>query len=658
MNSLRHLALGLLLAGCKAGPPPLAIADGCQPLLAGADCLLPYPSDFFLVPDATQPSGSKLQLSAAARMHAKQGGAVDVNLHSPADGFSRVSPVVFVFPQDPAAAGTVRLEDDPASSTDPAKSNTLLVDETSGQPVPHFVDLDPRATDGTRRAIVLHPYVAMNEKTRYAVFVQRFTQTGGAAIPAPEGFRRVRDDDTGGQAALEPFRVAWKHRLEPLARKLGVDSKQVQLAWEFTTGSQEQVTRDMLKVRQLTMAWVASNTPTVTVTSVALDDSPLSWKVINGTVTGPLYMETADPGAKLHRDSSGAVAQNGTAQFAFRAVVPVTVRDQFAVGQTFLYGHGFFGSLAELTGNSARGIANDTHRTMIGCEWWGMSLPDVGPLADALTSNPSNALLFADRVHQGMANWIILSSAIETVLPGLDDFRRPTSGEGTSTSGGTSNAGQPFLEASAASYLGISQGHILGGTMCTLNPFIHRCALQMGGVALTSLMMRAGPFRSLFSLLEISIEDPLDQQKLLATFQRPLDRFDGATWAQYTLTTELPGSPDPPRRVLMQMGLGDVEVPNLGTFMHARLLGLPVMQPSPVLPFGLQAASGPVDGSALEIADYGLNTADLYRVATFPEVSTPVHDDLRTRATTKQQIEHFWETGQVKHFCSDVCNPD
>ncbi len=656
---LRALAVGaVFLSSCKSGPPPLEVADGCQPLLAGADCLLPYPSDYFLIDDAAEPSGRRVQLPAAAQIRTKAGGVADVNLTSRTDGFSRVNPIVFVLPADPSPTGTVRLEDDPARSLDPAQSNTLIVEEASGEPLAHFVDLDPRATDGKRRAVVLHPYVTMKEKTRYAVFVQRFADVNGAAIAAPEGFRRVRDDDTGGQGALEPMRVAWKDRLAPLAKRLKLDVKKVQLAWEFTTGSQEWATADMLRVRELTMAWLVSNTPTVTVDSVDLDDRPETWKVVKGKVTGPLFMENADPGAKLHRDAGGQVAQNGTVGFDYVAVIPASVRDQYDAGGTYLYGHGFFGSLSELTGSSARNIANNTHRTMLGCEWWGMSLADVGKLGDELTSNPSGVGTLPERVHQAMANWIVLSAAVEKVMPTLGDFQRPASGEGSGVNAaGISNAGQPVLEASAQAFLGISQGHILGGTMCTLNPYITRCSLQMGGVALTSLMMRALPFQGLFQLLEIAIDDPLEQQKFLATMQRPLDRIDGSTWAQYTLTTELPGSPSPPRHVLMQMGLGDAEVPNLGTFMHARLLGLPVMQPSPVLPYGLKAA-GATEGSALEIADYGIDTAAFYRVANFPEMNTPVHEDLRTRATTQQQIEHFWETGEVQHFCSGTCDPE
>lgn len=648
----------VVLLACKPAPPPLQIPDGCQPLLDKVDCLLPYPSDFFLTTDTATASGKSLVIPAEAQLKAHDGKVIDFTKVAPADGFSRVSPIVFMFPFDPGANGTVKLEDDPDRSLDPSTSNTLLVNETTGQPVPHFVDIDPRATDGKRRAITIHPYLAMDEKTRYAVFVHGFTNVDGAPLPAPEPFRRIRDDDTGGQKLLEPMKKAWQDRLEPLAKKLKLDPKQVELAWEFTTGSQDQATHDMLKVRELAMAWAGSHTPQVSITSVETDppEYPEEWRVIRGSVTGPLYLDTPAPGGRLFRDQ-GEVADHGTCTFDFVATVPISVRDRFERGGTLQYGHGFFGTLDEVTGGSTRTIGANTGRVMIGIDWWGMSTPDLGVFGQDATSNPTLLGTLPDRVHQAMANWIVMSKAIESVLPTLPEFRRPQSGEGVVVQNAVSNAGNPVLDGDPSAFLGISEGHLLGATQCTLNPRITRCSLMMGGAGFTHLMMRAAPFSSLFSLLEIELPDALDQQKFIALFQQPLDKIDGATWAQYTLTSELPGSPNPPRHVLLQMGLGDTEVPNLGTFMHARLLHIPVLQPSPASPYLLERANGPVD-SALEIADYGINTAALYRVPDFPMMDTPVHEDLRQRATTQQQLQHFWDTGEVQHYCNGVCDPE
>jgi pimeloyl-ACP methyl ester carboxylesterase len=173
---------------------------------------------------------------------------------------------------------------------------------------------------------------------------------------------------------------------------------------------------------------------------------------------------------------------------------------------------------------------------------------------------------FSERVPQGMANWLVLTHAVGREMKDLPALKRPdTPGEpGVSTSGGASNQGQLTYEGPAANFIGISMGAILGGTLAALDPDLTRVALNVGGAGFTHLMMRARPFEGFLSLLELSIKDPLTQQAYLATLQRHFDRFDPATWAVHVLADPLPGSPDD-RRVVLQVGLGDSAVPNLGS---------------------------------------------------------------------------------------------
>ena len=61
----------ILISGCTPAEP-LNLADGCNPLLAGLDCMLPYPSDFFRVEDSTTPSGYIVSREGAAKLYTKQ----------------------------------------------------------------------------------------------------------------------------------------------------------------------------------------------------------------------------------------------------------------------------------------------------------------------------------------------------------------------------------------------------------------------------------------------------------------------------------------------------------------------------------------------------------------------------------------------------------
>lgn len=635
-------SLGLLVLGCTPPPPPLQLPVGCQPLLAGADCILPFPSDAFRVPDAQQPSGFRISLPADVAPRTKDGKRFDVTAELPIDGFSTVPTIVATLGVEVSPSRFVRLEDGGGPSLSKDTSNTLLLDAETGKPVPHFVDLDPRAKDPTRQAIVLHPFVGLEPRRRYVVLFAGITQPSGELAPAPEGFRRLRDGLTGQDAAFTTVRTGFEDRIVPLARAAGVDRASLQLAWEFTTGSHEWATRDLFRVRELTLAWLDANPPVVTIRSV--DDAPYAdtARVIRGTVTAPRFCSNgAVAGCTLLRDADGQVQQDGTVEVPFLAVVPATVVAASGPSSALLYGHGFFGTLAELEAESTRRIASEARRTLVGVEWWGMHFTDVAIVGDALTSHPSQATRFTERVHQAMANWLVVTRAVE-VFGALPAFQRAS--------------GAPLVAGPADAFMGISQGHILGGTMNALNPTTRRIALEVGGAGLTTMMMRAEAFETLFDFLSFTVDEPLEVQRLVAMLQRPLDRIDPATYARHLLREPLPGNA--PKQVLMQVGLMDVAVPNVGSFLHARLIGLPLLTPTPYQPFGLEETSYPA-ANGLQLHDFKLGDPDtFYRRADFPTVSTPVHEGVRVQAPVLRQLSRFFADGVIEQTCSGVCDPD
>lgn len=639
-----RLVIGLALFAVSCSPPmatlpPLALEEGCQPLLGGADCMLPYPSDFFRAPNAGKVTGFRIEVAPAARLRTTSGASADAHSAFAADGFSPVSPIVTFLPIDVADEGFVHLADDPALSLSAATSHTLVLDE-AGVPVAHFVDLDPHAVDPKRRAMIIHPLVPLRDQSRYSVFVFG-VKSGGALAPTPEGFRRIRDGLTGGEAALAPQLEAWTERLKSLAMKSGIELPTLQLAWEFSVGSRQNVTDDLERVRALTLEWLSTNTPQVTITSEQLNTDADVWKVVQGTITMPLFTDIAGPGSRLKRGSDGQVTQNGTSTFPFMAIVPTSVRDATGARAPFLYGHGFFGGFDELTGGSARNLAFKLGRTLVGAEWWGMATPDVPRVGEALLSHPSTVLQFTDRVHQGFANWIVLSAAMERVFPTLPVFER--------------SPGVTFLEGDASRYLGISQGTILGVGMVAVNPFVKHAAFEVGGAGFTAMMFRAEPFKQFLELLASSVPDPLDQQKFIASLQRQMDRIDPNTWAQTVQREPLPNSP--PRQVLLQIGLGDTEVPNFGSYLLARALDVRQLQPAPKQVWGLQPAGGSPD-RALELYDFGYDVDALYKDAAFPPMDSSVHDGIRRLAPTIDQTAKLFEDGTISHFCAGVCDPD
>ncbi|MBL8917858.1 MAG: hypothetical protein JNJ54_03285 [Myxococcaceae bacterium] len=636
------LVLSSVVAGCSPRPPPLSLPGGCQPLLAGLDCLLPYPSDAFRVSDPAQPSGARIALSDAALPRSNEGKRHDVTLDRPLDGFSTVPTIVATLGVALSAEGFVALEHGGAPSLSKDTSNTLLLDAETRSPVPHFVDLDPRATDGARQALVLHPFVALEPQRRYLVLLAGARTVSGELAKAPEGFRRLVDGQAVGDPAFGELTRAFEERIVPAAKAVGLERRQLQLAWEFTTGSREWATRDLLDVRRLTLAWLEGNRADVRVTSVNERGPADTFRIVKGSLTGPAFCSMkAQPGCVLVRGDDGRIVQQGVVEFPFVAVIPKSVEQASSAAPPILYGHGFFGTLAEVEDTSARGVASAAGRVMIAAEWWGMHFTDLAVLGDGLTGRLSQTTRFTERVHQGMANWLVLTSAAER-FGELPAFQRPR--------------GEALVAGAADAFLGISQGHILGGTLAAVNPPTTKIALNVGGAGFTTMMIRAEAFSGLIELLALSVSDPLEQQKFLAQLQRPLDRIDPATYAPFLLREPLPGQA--PRRVLMQIGLMDAAVPNLGSFLHARLIGLPVLTPSPRIPWGLETATYPAT-SGLQLHDFQLGDPDAFsRRADAPAMATLVHEAVRTRPAVLRQLEVFFRSGEIVQTCDGPCDPE
>ncbi|MHB8420273.1 MAG: hypothetical protein ACYDCL_19540 [Myxococcales bacterium] len=659
---MKRTALFTLLAAsaCSSPLPPLQLPSGCNPLLAGYDCFLPYPTDYFRVADAGSPTGYLVETTGAAKLREPSNGttpgaSADIADFRPLDGYSTLPSVQAVLPAAISPQGFVGLFDDPDAGLAPS-SQMLLLEADSAQPVPSFVDLDPRALaadgggDPEHQAIVLHPYVPLKYQTRYVALLQGVHAADGGLIPAPEGFRRLRDEQSAGDSVLSPLQTHYDQDVFPVIQRAGVSRSALQLAWDFTTGDEGQADGDMIQVRDLTMQWLAQNpSPAVTITSVQENPDTDSWRIVKGTVQGPLFETNAQPGATLSYGSDGKVAQNGLTTFTFTANVPVSVRDQAGPGRTVSYGHGFFGSQDEVTYGSTRAIEQVLHAVFFGVDWWGMSTADAPLLAADILDSPAQTLLFAERVPQAMANWIVMNAAIRGPLLAQSAFQRPATGPGSSS------PGQPVYDGVTNYYLGISQGAILGGVLAALSPDFRQIVLNVGGGGFTQMMWRAEPFQSFLYFIDMAFPDPLEQQKLTGSLQVLFDRIDPLTYAPHVLQNPLPQSP--PRRVLMQNGLGDLEVPNLGSFLEARALGLPEVAPNTFPVYLLPQETAPLQGSAMTLWDFGIDLQAAYGQAQPAATNdNPVHEGVRLQPSVLAQMDAFFQDGgAVIDPCGGPC---
>lgn len=642
MNRIAALALAsALLPACASeptpAPVPLSIPEGCQPLTAGTSCTLPYPSDFFLETDAAMPSGHRIILRGAAKPRTLNDLDADVTGPFAPDGASLQPTLAAVLPGTPTANGLPNVLDDATVSTNLASSPTLLLRE-DGTPIAHYVDVDPKPGDEGRIAITLRPFAPLDPKTHYVAVLRGVRIDGDGSLAAPaEGFRRLRDR----QLDLDPSLRALAPRFErdvfaPLA-KAGVAREPLQLAWDFTTGSRERPTADMLRVRELTLAWLSSHVPKVTVTG---SDPPTSdvARIVRGTIEGPRWVDRDGVGAMLHRDGNGAVAENGTTIWDFVAVVPSGVLAASTPGRALAFGHGFFGSRDELVSTTGQKIASRLGAVAIGIDWWGMSKPDLDAVIASVTDTPARTTDFVERVHQAMSNWIVTTAALRGPMTSLAAMKGPTDAV--------------LYDPAHVYYFGASQAHILGGVMCALNPDVERAVLNVGGAAFTHIMPRSNAFAAFQFILGSTVNDQLTLQTVLPMLAAGLDRIDPASYASWLVGSKLPQNPD--RRVLLQVGIGDSSVPTIAGFFHARALGLSQTSPPAVPVLGVPAADASGLTSAITMYDFGI-PLEVYR----SPVSKPdneVHNGLRVEDTALAQMDAFLKPdGVVIHPCNGVC---
>lgn len=650
-------ATALGLAACSTstdGAPkaPLTIGDGCQPLLGGEACFLPYPSDFARLPDPTSPTGFRLGYPKGSELRTSAGAVVDVHGRARYDGFSLASSIVGALPGDELSSrGLPNVNGDPRASAS-VTSATLLLDTSTGALVEHYADLPSNRVDAletqVRQVVAVRAFTKLRPRTRYVVAFRDVRLASGDKAPPAPGFAKLRD-----RTAEEPALVAIRDRFDaevfaPL-EKAGVNRADLQLAWDFTTGTDEGPKRDMLRIRDLTLAYVAKGAPKVTIVRSTPRTGP-TWKVVEGTLEVPLFTTKDAPGARLSRDASGAVVQNGTTQVPFSVHVPASLAKSCTKGRAIAYGHGFFGTQEEMRSAPATDISNRLSAVTFGIDWAGMSAPDRDWLAKVISEDPSAAPDFAERVHQAMASWMTLTSAVKNGLFDVPELRRPEAGEGACE--GTAEAKAPVFDGARIHYYGPSLGAILGATLGALDPNLSRVALNVTGAGFSHMMPRAAPFGPLFLVVHAVFGNSLADQAYAVSLQEALDAIDPISYAETMLDKKLPGSPED-RRVLLQVGLGDSAVPPLGAFLHARALGIAQTSPAALPVHGVREAPAETLTSAMTLFDFGLGSNSTEPV---PNPANKVHDVLRSSDEATRQIDAFLTPeGKIVHPCAGPC---
>jgi hypothetical protein len=187
----------------------------------------------------------------------------------------------------------------------------------------------------------------------------------------------------------------------------------------------------------------------------------------------------------------------------------------------------------------------------------------------------------------------------------------------------------------------------MGMSFMGYDPDVARGALDVGGGFWSTLFQRSADWRFASVLGVGAYPDALEAQLLFALMQMQFDFSDPATVAPHVIAAPLPGAPR--KQILLQMGLGDADVPNIAAEMTARTAGLPLLHPAVTRPFGLAEKDGPLP-SAFTSWDVDSPPIPPSTNQT-PASDNQTHNAIRRIPQVEEQIHTFFSTGQVVDTC-------
>jgi hypothetical protein len=627
----------------------LTALPGCDPLDNSA-CMLPFPNDYFTKADATSETGRRLNFNPAAMPRNSAQKPIDPTDWNRADGFSTGTPIITRVPgldnQQAFESSGLVPQTDMARAFAPSQPAVLIDAETGErQLIWAEMDLHPDTADN-ERVLLIRPGKNLANGRRYIVALRNLKNAAGETIPAQRQFQLYRDNIITSNPLIEDRRDHMNQLFNELG-KAGIGRRDLNIAWDFTTASVADRTGRMLTIRDdafkllgdtnLADVKVEGAAPEYTLSIGSGGDGQ---RKVTGTMTVPCYMDkpACPPAAnRFNYGPDGKIQRlpGNTMDVSFTCVISKKASEE-APSRVSLYGHGLFGGQGEGSGGSAMNFGNDQNVTMCAADWIGMATTDI-PNVGTILTDLSNFPTLADRVQQGMLNFMYLGRAM--IHP--DGFVKDPEFAG--------ETGKPLIDPAHLYYDGNSQGGIIGMALMGVTPDAERGVLGVPGMNYSTLLQRSSDFENkpgepcpappdqvladMQKALEEQESDPTvvldfanfsyacplyasypqknERQLIFSLIQQLWDRGEGNGYAAH-IRGGLPNTPA--HEVLLHGALGDHQVAQVAAEVAARTIGAGIRE-NPfdadrtfdVTPaYAIKRITAyPYAGSALEIWDSG-----------------------------------------------------
>jgi hypothetical protein len=652
----------------------LSNAERCD-FLDPAVCLFPWPNDHFTVADRTTDTGRRLNLSPESMPRSSSGIPIDPSEYNRSDGFSPGQLIVTKVPglDTPAAferTGAVPVTD-LARGFDRRQPIVVINARTRKR---HLIwsELDANPTDPADVTLLIRPAVNLEEGERYIVALRNLRDSDGDTIPAQPAFRLYRDRKRTREPAVEGRRRHFESIFKTL-RRAGIRRESLYLAWDFTVGSERNLSGRALHVRNDAFAQlgdrnlrnlrVQGSAPQSSVTAVTNfppcgsdgcqegEDDRIARRV-EGTVRVPCYLDQpgCPPGSRFNFARAGDAVPTqlpgNTIDARFICHIARTTVDGPGVrkARPSLYGHGLLGSPDEINQGQLKDFGQEHNFVFCATPWIGMSEEDIGN-AVRILQNLSLFPSLVDRLQQGYVDFFYLGRLM--IHP-----------DGFSSHPAFRDDGQPVIDTRRLFYDGNSQGGIFGGALTALAPDFERAVLGVPGMNYSTLLRRSVDFDTYSLILVPSYPSLIERPLILSLIQTLWDRADANGYAHHITSDPLPGTPA--HKVLLHVALGDHQVAQVTAEVEARTIGARLRTPAidagrsfdRVPFFGIPPIRRyPFNGSALVIWDSGplrpdgmggmIGTPPAPITNTPPRLGQDPHEFPRREASARLQKSEF-----------------
>jgi hypothetical protein len=650
MNRLIALSPLLLLAACNGedvddnfGIVESIGTEDCENLEL-SDCFYPFPSRHFV-------RSGQLELPADGLPEGENNSGFSPDSFRRFSAFGAATPILFQL--DGAVIPDVVPFDAASSLTDAPV--TVLVDASTGERIPHWVELDYLSTTMTPTLFTIRPSIALPRDTEIVVGILGWTSETGTAVAAPAPFAALRDETASEWLGVHQRREHYETVVFPALEASGVAREDLQLAWSFPVRTVQDATANMLDTRDAIFAALPESGPEYRIDTLLVcegDDQPDGCHpsirvILDGTSFVPSVVGDADTLGvrRIRRNDAGEVVVDGVEEWPFRLQIPHSAFDGDAPVPVLQYGHGFLGSGDEANNSWLRDMADRIgfvilSTSMQGMEeniattWIGVLLADGGQFPD-----------LQELAMQGVGNQLVHQRMVKTSLAADD------------ASALYREDGDLAWDSSRVYYTGNSQGGSVGTVVMGTSLDVERGVLGVPGSGYPILLHRSTVFQPFSSIISSAYPEDDAIARFLALLGTGWDDFDPLTFAPHIHGDNLPGTPN--HAVILHVAKEDQQVHNEASFISGRTMGASLMVPAVRPVFGLPEATYPSTlGTTVVEVDFGI-----------PDDPTPldppeVYDDmpdggdthgwLRRYEPAQDQMFHFFLTGEVIDVCGGV----